>query len=144
MPLSFNTHFIWKEVTDCICFSCNLCVTYVRFLLLGLLFIAHPEKACFLLISDFQCLHLLYCPSVRCGSVVKPTQYPHHFQPEFYKLVRWGLVCDFVSKGSGDLDEKEDRKKEWSLSVLVSIVTVKLWLGSSWFLRLCFFLWSQL
>lgn len=124
----------------CQYFGCNIC----QVLTLGASFYRSCLESLFSPYLWFSMSALAILPQCEVWISVQANSVSSSLSTRFYKLGRWGLVCDFVSKGSGDLDEKGDRKKEWCLSVLVSIVTVELWLGSSWFLRLCFFLWSQL
>lgn len=135
---------VWKEVTEWVCFDISFGITFAGILFEVLLFIAHPEKACSLIIYEFQCLHLLHCPSVRCGSVVKPARCPHHLSLNSVMLVAWSEFMILCPKlwGFG----KGGRRGQKVMPLYVGfysnsgIVLVKLWFGSSWFLWLCFFL----
>lgn len=137
----------WKKVIEWVCFASGFGITYVGFLLQVLLFIAHPEEACSLLIYEFQWLYLLYCPSVMCGSVVKPTQCPHHSSSDFITLVV-GITLWFCAPMLWGLGRGYRRHKNMMPLYYVGfhsnsgIVLIKLWLGSNRFLRL-FFSWEM-
>lgn len=134
---------VWKKVIEWVRFASNFGLTYVGFLLQVLPFIAHPEKACSLLVYEFQWLHLLYCPGVMCGSVVKPIQCPHHFSSDFITWVA-EITLWFCAQKLWGL-RRGQRRAQNSDGYYVGfhsnsgIVLIKLWLGSNWFLRLCFF-----
>lgn len=135
---------VWEAVIDGVPFASSFGVTYVGFLLQVFPFIAHTENSCSLLPYEFHWLHLLHWPSVRCGSVVKPTQHPHHFSSDFVTLVA-GITLWFYAQKSGDLEgvrgEHENMMPLYiSFHSNTRIVLIKVWLGSNWFLRLRFFL----
>lgn len=137
---------VWEAVIDWVCFASSFDVIYAGFLLHMFPFIAHPENSCSLFTYEFQWLHLLHCLGVMWGSVVKPSQYTHHFSSHFITLVA-GIALWFYAQSSGDLEGLRG-EHEHMMPLYISfhsnsrIVLIKVWLGSNWFLRLCFFSWK--